>query len=299
MPKPGKFAEKIEILPVSLLDEQRLLTNEIKGTARALKLEFGWHYLLDLVWILRELGTVKGKRLMDAGAGVGVMQWHLAWLGAEVISVDRDSRVALPLHLRSRVRVEGLRPGDLLPARQVLKTNWRAGNKSLFTRIKGLLRDAFYLLGQPDSSGRVLIYNQDLANLVDLPDHSLDTVVSVSALEHNSQEGLAAVVQEIMRVLKPGGALLATLTAGGGQDTWHAPSSGWCYSEPSLRRLFGISAKVPSNYDQFEELFTALRGCAELRDNLASFYFKSDKNGMPWGVWNPQYQPVGIIKVKR
>ena len=38
---------------------------------------------------------------------------------------------------------------------------------------------------------------------------------------------------------------------------------------------------------------------AELRDNLASFYFRSGDNGMPWGKWDPQYQPVGVCKVKR
>jgi hypothetical protein len=37
---------------------------------------------------------------------------------------------------------------------------------------------------------------------------------------------------------------------------------------------------------------------AELKNNLASFYFKSGENGMPWGEWNPEYQPVGVCKVK-
>jgi SAM-dependent methyltransferase len=73
----------------------------------------------------------------------------------------------------------------------------------------------------------VLVYNQDLLNLVDIADNSLDAVVSVSALEHNTPEGLKAVVQELMRVLKPGGVLLATLTAGKDQDWWHEASSGW------------------------------------------------------------------------
>jgi hypothetical protein len=36
-----------------------------------------------------------------------------------------------------------------------------------------------------------------------------------------------------------------------------------------------------------------------LRDNLASFYGRSGENGMPWGVWDPRYQPVGVCKVKR
>jgi hypothetical protein len=42
-----------------------------------------------------------------------------------------------------------------------------------------------------------------------------------------------------------------------------------------------------------------LRACTELRENLASFYFRSGENGMPWGKWDPQYQSVGVLKVKR
>jgi hypothetical protein len=55
---------------------------------------------------------------------------------------------------------------------------------------------------------------------------------------------------------------------------------------------------VTSNYDEYDRLFSDLRACAELRDNLASFYFKSGSNGMPWGVWDPQYQSVGVLVTK-
>jgi len=123
-------------------------------------------------------------------------------------------------------------------------------------------------------------------------------VVSVSALEHNTPQGLGVVVKELMRVLKPGGVLLATLTAGRDQDWWHEASSGWCYTDNTLRQIFDLPASVSSNYDRYDELFEKLRNCAELRDNLASFYFHDDRKGMPGGVWNPQYQPVGVCKIK-
>jgi ubiquinone/menaquinone biosynthesis C-methylase UbiE len=106
------------------------------------------------------------------------------------------------------------------------------------------------------------------------------------------------VVQELMRVLKPGGVLLATLTAGKDQDWWHEASSGWCYTDHTLRQLFDLPLDAPSNYGRYDELFAALKDCAELRDNLASFYFRSEDKGMPGGVWDPQYQPVGVCKVK-
>jgi len=46
------------------------------------------------------------------------------------------------------------------------------------------------------------------------------------------------------------------------------------------------------------ELFIKLKDCKELQENLASFYTHSTQKGMPKGIWNPQYQPVGILKVK-
>ncbi len=104
---------------------------------------------------------------------------------------------------------------------------------------------------------------------------------------------------ELMRVLKPGGVLLATLTAGRDQDWWHSASSGWCYTDTSLRRLFKLPPEAPSNYAQYDELFARLKDCAELRDNLARFYYQSADKGMPKGVWNPEYQPVGVCKIKR
>jgi len=192
---------------------------------------------------------------------------------------------------------------DLLPASRVFLRNFRrqapgSWARRWLGRVAAQARDVWGWMQAPLGEGCVLIYNQDLSQLVDIVADSLDAVVAVSALEHNTPEGLSAVVRELMRVLKPGGVLLATLTATRDQDWWHEASSGWCYSEGTLRRLFDLLPDAPSNYDRYDELFEALKNCAELRDNLARFYFLSEDKGMPGGVWNPQYQPVGVCKVK-
>jgi len=132
----------------------------------------------------------------------------------------------------------------------------------------------------------------------DILDASLDAVVSVSALEHNRPDDLRGIVKDLMRVIKPGGKLVATLGAAKGQDWFHEPSKGWCYTEGTVRDIFELSNVCPSNYNRYDELFAALKNCAELRGNLADFYFKSGNNGMPWGIWKPQCQPVGVVKVK-
>lgn len=295
--------EMIEILSVDLLDQNRALVEELRRFASSIRLEFGWHYLLDITWILSRLGVVAGKHIMDAGAGFGIIQWYLASKGAQVISVDRVSRDALGLRFRSRFHARGFRGSDLQPPLNVLKNRFLQKvdgplYRQLLVKMASPLREMTDYFHPSQGSGQVLIYNRDLSNLALIQDGSLDAVVSVSSLEHNSQSGLQQVVAEIMRVLKPGGVLLATLEAARDEDWWHEESSGWCYTEESLRRLFDLPPGVPSSYNRYDELFEALRNNEELRDNLASFYFKSDKNGMPRGVWDPKYQPVGICKIK-
>jgi 2-polyprenyl-3-methyl-5-hydroxy-6-metoxy-1,4-benzoquinol methylase len=290
--------EKIELLSIDLLDRHRAQVVNLRKLARSLGLDFGWHYLLDLTWILDELGSIQGKRILDAGAGTGVLQWYLAQQGAEVISVDRLSRAALPLRFRARFRVTGLRRQDLLPPPGALRAQW-SGNVRWRAKVSAQARDVVGMAHLRRGGGRVIIYNQDLSNLTDLADNSLDAVVAVSALEHNQPEALEQVVAELMRVLKPDGRLIASLTAGRDQDWWHTPSSGWCYTDASLRRLFHLPQSTRSNYAHYDRMLAELRDCLELRDNLAHFYFQSANNGMPLGKWDPQYVPVGVVKIKK
>jgi ubiquinone/menaquinone biosynthesis C-methylase UbiE len=289
--------EKIEILPVSLLDTHRELVEELKELAHSLGLDFGWHYLLDLVWIINQLGEVQDKHILDAGAGTGILQWYLAKHNAHVLSVDRGNRADLPLKFRRRFRVDGLRPEDLNSSSQVVLNSLR-GKSSLGTKVKNQVRNLTTLADKPLSSGSVTIYHRDLKELKHVPDDSMDAVVAVSALEHNPPNDLEAVVKELLRVLKPGTPLLATLGAASEKDWFHEPSSGWCYTDTTLKNVFQLPENVPSNYEKYDELMMELRECEELRDNLAKFYFQSGNNGMPWGIWDPQYQSVGVCKIK-
>ncbi len=309
-----KPSDRIELFSVELLNQNRPLVEELKTLARSLRLEFGWHYLLDLTWTIQNLRdifsphTIMGKTIMDAGAGTGIMQWYLAQAGAQVYSVDRMSRAYLPLRFRKRFNVHGLRKEDLAPVWRALFTHLnRPMNAPFYRRWAGrwmaIGRDIGSTLSGPvpgieTNHPAVLIYNQDLSNLADIPDNTLDAVVSISALEHNTPQGLEKVVDELMRVLKPGAPLLATLTAGKDQDWWHEASQGWCYSDASLRQRFKLSPNASSNYARYDEFFTQIKESIELRQNLARFYSQDDKKGMPGGIWNPEYQPVGVCKVK-
>jgi hypothetical protein len=93
--------------------------------------------------------------------------------------------------------------------------------------------------------------------------------------------------------------MYATLGCAKDKDWYHESSQGWCYNEQTLRRIFDLKDDIPTNFDQYDELLKALRANKELEEDLASFYFRSGDNGMPWGKWDPQYQPVGICKIKQ
>lgn len=300
-----EVSDRIEILSVSLLDEHRPTVESLHSMATELRTGFGWHYLLDLTWASEILKPAHGQYVLDAGAGLGIMQWWLAAQGVNVLSVDRRSRASLDWHFRSWCRVTGLRTEDLGPAKPLTLVDFLPPSRYPLDlpRWPGKLRDTFKRIrhanpSPPRERGSVTIYNQDLATMNDIPDGSLDAIVSISALEHNTLEGLCEVVTELMRVLKSGGILIATLGAARDSDWFHDPSRGWCLTENTLRRLFDLPEGCPSNYYQYDSLFETLRDCAELRDNLSRSYFRSGNNGMPWGVWDPKYQPVGIVKRK-
>lgn len=291
--------ERIEILSVSLLDSDRETIDKLKQIAKQLKLEFGWHYLLDISWILGQVDQIADQVIIDAGAGTGVIQWFLADQGATVISIDRQSRKNLPSKFRRRFIVEGMSTSDL--ESDQISSGW--GAKSLKFIVSDWVDRIRFSLRNTSSRGRinqgkVIIYNQDLTDLQEIRDNSIDTIVAVSSLEHNSPEGLEAVVTELMRVLKPGGGLLATLGASRDGDWFHEPSKGWCYSEQTLKRIFQLPDETPSNYSDYDILFDKLVNNQELKQGLASFYAKSGDNGMPWGKWNPEYQPVGVCRIK-
>lgn len=296
--------DRIEILSVSLLDFHRTIVEEMHRTSEELGIGLGWHYLLDLSWSARMLQPSLRQHVMDAGAGTGLFQWWLAAKGVNVLSVDRSDRANLGVRFRAWCPLQGLRLGDLQPlSRPRLRDFLPPKRPWYWYRWPGRLRSALPMLVAkqpmpPSGRGTVTIYNQDLSNMTDVPDASVDAVVSISALEHNEPDALRGVVKELMRVIKPGGKLIATLGAAKERDWFHKPSKGWCYTEATLRDIFDLPADCPSNYDRYDELFKELRDCSELRDGLPGHYYSSGNSGMPWGIWDPKYQPVGVVKVR-
>src|SRR5208337_1434999 len=210
---------------------------------------------LDLSWAARLVEPERGMWILDAGAGAGLMQWWLADRGANVLSVDRNDRRQLALNLRTSHRVAPWRDGDLagLP-----RPSWRAFLPSRsplrWHHYPRKLREAIALWRarrqRTRAWGTVYASQQDLTALRQVGDESIDAVVSISALEHNTIDGLRGCVAELLRVLRPGGKLIVTVAASSDRDWFHEPSQGWCLTEQTLRLIFGLPPDCRSNFHE-------------------------------------------------
>jgi hypothetical protein len=101
-------------------------------------------------------------------------------------------------------------------------------------------------------------------------------------------------LSEISRVLTSGASWAVTTSGTDQAATWlHEPSQGWCYSEDDLESRFGaVRARDQSPVQVMEHY----RKCGYLKEHLAGFYRRSARNGMPLGVWDPKYIPVGLSR---
>jgi len=271
--------------------------------SRALALSSGWHYPLDWVWVISQLGGVDGMTVLDAGAGIGLMQWLLAARGANVISVDRSDRRCVPLHLVHRFRVSGSDPGNgPLTLAEILgrRKSGIGWSKRLITLARSGVGEWRCRRAEISRArGSVHLLRRDLAKLSSLPDSSVDLIVSISALEHNpTVDAIVAIVRELRRVLRPGGRMLVTVSAALDADWYYESAGAWNLSEASLRCIFGLGSEAPSNYSDFPTLMASLRASSLLRRDLSLRYYVSRKSGMPFGRWKPMYVPVGISLTK-
>lgn len=290
--------DKVELLSLDLLDEYRGLVDMVYSLSKKLGIMLGWHYILDIVWIvvnIRELP--KGSVVLDAGAGNGLLQCVLAGLGYRVISADFSPRTP-PKGISDNwntIEVDDGEKFDNDYIRQLMKAFPKAYNPDLTEKKNaGMDQDRFKEL--VTRTDRVIVYYRtDFTNMKLIKEDSVDCIVSLSALEHNSPDSIRKALVEFQRVLKPGRKMLLTLSATDKQDWFHEESRGWCFTEETLADIFDL-CNYQSNYYLYPEIFNKLENGKGLRETLAPVYYKSGNNGMPWGKWAPKYQPVGVIK---
>lgn len=295
---------KLELLDTSLLQAKEFQL--VQHWLTVFKAEIGWHYYLDLIWQVREIKKLNlppHATIIDAGAGSGMMQFLLASLGYTVLSIDFNERPIPPRYARIfKIQSKSNRVFTNEYIKHLNTVHAKQKKKNLPGRILNILKvlNPSYVFEYIKTKfvpyGSITFITADFSNLDFIPDHSIDAIVSTSAIEHNeSMETLSLSIDEFKRVLKKGASMFITTSAAEEKTWWHEPSKGYCYSESELKRLFDFPT-VSSNYTSYKQIFSHIKGSRFLQDKLPSFYFNNPNCGMPDGVWDPTYIPVGIIK---
>lgn len=302
---------KLEYLdPEILIGSKDFLEVEsfLKLTGRT---QIGWHYIVDLTWIYSQAKHWPvGMHVLDAGGGSGPTQFLLTEMGMDVTNIDLVHQAVVPFHYIKRYGLEIKR------LESHVETDYVAHLHSIATSRPGLswlrqvmaknvfvchLRSYQYqhrhdrwrhmvgFSGRP--VGRLARLSGNLCHMPEISSESFDAVVSLSALEHIPMGILPEALKEIDRVLKPDSYRAITTSATEKPSWFHEPSKGLCFGRVDLEKLFG--AELNSKTDP-KILLQKYHSSSYLNDHLADFYKKSGNNGMPWGVWDPQYIPVGI-----
>ena len=314
--------DKIELLSLEILETHKKYVELVDEVCLALNLNLGWHYILDIPWVLKEIqGLQKPSIVVDAGGGVGAIGWTLALLGHKIINVDfRRMKPSKPFtdlfpvdyldqekefedvyidHFKNQ-KVED--PEIEKELEKIEKPNEEERLKEIERRtIKPELhqekRSLLEKKLKKNPPHTITFYKSDFRDMANIPSESIDAIVSISAIEHTEDKIIKAISEEFNRILKPGGKMVIA-TSAAKVDWYHKLSKGWCFSEKTLRDAFGLVPEVLSNYDNYDSIFEKIKSSKELQERLAPIYFNSGHNGMPWGVWNPQYIPVGLVKTK-
>lgn len=296
---------QIELLDTDLLNNKDAI-NEVYYWIKMFIAEVGWHYPLDLIWQYNKimaLNLPKGSTILDAGAGNGMMQFILAGNGYNIISVDFSGR-KLPILQSFLFNMSN----GIIKKFNNEYTEYLATNKKInFGKVLNMIKLFFinfswvYLfLGffKKKDYGFIKYIQAEFSDLSFIPSNSIDAIVSTSAIEHNpNHESLKRGICEFNRVLKPNSAMFVTTSATIKECIFDKPTKGYFYDEKTLVDIFQLT-NYKSNYSSFSEIYDKIFSCDFLKKNMAYAYKNNPNGGLPFGIWNPKYLPVGIIKWK-
>jgi SAM-dependent methyltransferase len=309
--------DKIELLSEELIDKRPHVALDVMAMSARLQKPLGWHYLLDLIWVLSELDLMPGATILEEGAGLGVLQFVLAERGYKVISADMAVREPKPAvrgmfdirFMGTEGRIEhpylAHQGGAEKPRHAAMsKTAWQSFLNSRVrdvpTRLLGRLKKKETVKPNQgldaDRLPEIIFYRTNIRSMPEMAPASVDAVVSISALEHNEPQVVKQIQQEAMRIVRPGGVILHTVSAVlNPGETFHEESHSWLLDKEGLKAAYLLEDPW-SNYDRFDGIAAEIRNPRYLKRYLSHSYFQSGRNGMPWGIWQPEYLPVGIRK---
>lgn len=316
---------KIELLSEKLIEEYPEIAMDVLGYSSKLSIMLGWHYLLDIIWILKELDVPPGSTILDAGAGRGVLQFMLVEKGYNVISADMtearfnasitslynifDVRATQPIEHHYKAHTASPRSYRSLinkilstPLRDLPRKTYRQVldffNNNASSKVDLEIHSNYPTSFDEDifNDHDIIYYHCNLTKMDKIRDSSIDAVVSVSALEHNSPNETESIMLELDRILKPGGSFYITVSASHPENSFHEPSHSWLLNEKGIEKTYNLGEGYFTNFSEFEKININLTNSKYLQKWLAAVYYKPGQSGMPLGIWEPKYLPVGIKK---
>ena len=318
----------VQLLHPNLLNDYPKL-KEIDHWLRIMNRPQGWHYDMDIVWLLQELeksGIKKGDTILDAGGGMGVTQFILAARGFNVISLDFSHRT-FPILASGIFNIQFPSNESLNYHHEYMGSvnygkenvaNLSIEEKSLGSLVyKTLLKGPVHTL--QTMKNLIRKRNNYLSNLheksldhtnfgqikfiraafheIPLEDMSVDALVSVSAIEHADQTLMGKNISEMKRIVKKGMPLLITTSANSTErDTFHKKTLGWCYSIDSLKTITSTNDSIKFDYNGTEK---EILGSKLWRSRIDSYYTNDPESGFyKKKMKKLPYLPVGLKIIK-
>ena len=309
----------IELLDIDLLEDKELLM-EIDHWLEVFNWPNGWHYDLDIIWIVRQLeknNILPGSTILDAGAGYGMTQFLLAARGYNIISLDFTKR-DLPKKARGIFNIEIIENdmGSYKSEYLEYMTYGKSTNEfihllnsvpkailhpvkamnSLNKKLKSFIEYHNEKKKNHEKFGKIQ-FLRGTFNKIPLNSNAVDALISISAFEHNKYDNMQDSIEEFNRVIKDDCLMFITTSAARDKDWFQEASKGWNFTKETLSSWFKISNEnIDFNYDV---------KCREISNskklsNRLDFYYKNKNNSIiPNGdLKNIEYIPVGIIKRK-
>lgn len=312
----------IELLDISLLEDDELL-NEIDHWLKVFNWPNGWHYDLDIIWIVKQLennNILPGATILDAGAGYGMTQFLLAARGYNIISLDFTQR-DYPKKARGIFDIEIIE-NDFGPYKSEYMEYMTYGKstnefihilKSVPTALFHPVKVIRYL-NKINKALKSYIANHNektknhrkfgkiqflrgTFNDISLEDNAVDALISISAFEHNMYEDMPSSINEFNRVLKNDGIMLITTSAARDKDWYQEASKGWNFTKKTLSSWFNVSNE---NIDfDYDIKYDGIINSKKLSDRLGDYYKNKENLTIPNGdIKNIEYIPVSIRKNK-
>lgn len=276
--------EEFLLFSEALIEERPDLAMEILGFASKFGIHLGWHYLLDLIWILSRLPLTPPARILDAGAGNGILQFILAIYGHKVVSADAFNRTP-PAAVSKLITVK--KSGS----QKAIQTAYTVYHQQVDGKVTHDISPRAHI-----SNGEIEFHCCNLEHLEHLETGEFDAVVSVSALEHNPPEKLPGIMAELRRVAKTKAPLLLTISVDS-PTRFDEPSHSWLLDQAGVAETYGLAPGYTTNFQKIEAIRESLKKSEHLNRWLAVSYYGSGWNGMPWGRWNPTYLPAGLFLI--